>query len=194
MEQLDEHYWEARYQNQTDAWDLGEPSIPLKTYIDELVDRKLDILVPGAGNGHEVAYMHQKGFQQVTMLDLAATPLVHFQKAHPDFPKMHLIQTDFFVHEGRYDLIFEQTFFCAIDRSLRESYVRKMHALLKPGGKLVGLLFGVEMAEGPPFGGSQVEYEKLFSPFFHIRKLAPCYNSIAPRSGRELFMVLERKP
>ncbi|HXH19987.1 MAG TPA: hypothetical protein VNJ07_12995 [Chitinophagales bacterium] len=32
-----------------------------------------------------------------------------------DIPVVRLIHRDFFKHQGRYDLIIEQTFFCAIN-------------------------------------------------------------------------------
>ncbi|WP_420319299.1 hypothetical protein [Ekhidna sp.] len=103
------------------------------------------------------------------------------------------MQEDFFEHRGSYDLILEQTFFCAIDPSLRKSYVRKIQELLRPGGKLVGVLWSVAMNEDqPPFGGSLDEYEKLFDSQFQIITLEPCYNSIKPRKGREAFILLNR--
>jgi methyl halide transferase len=66
----------------------------------------------------------------------------------PAIREEHLLQADFFElntgkgkHLPEFDLIVEQTFFCAIDPSLRKNYFKKVHQLLKPGGKLVGLLF-----------------------------------------------------
>lgn len=41
-------------------------------------------------------------------------------------------------------VLMEQTFFCAINPSLRKDYVAKMHELLAPNGKLVGVLFDKE--------------------------------------------------
>jgi thiopurine S-methyltransferase len=68
-----------------------------------------------------------------------------------------------------------------------------MYDLLVPKGKLVGLLFNFDFsASGPPFGGSQSEYEKLFSPLFKIKSMNLCYNSVAPRSGNELFFIIEK--
>ena len=94
---------------------------------------------------------------------------------------------DFFNHTGQYDLILEQTFFCALDPSLRTNYVQKMSELLKENGKLVGLLFGVQFPNNPPFGGSREEYLSLFSDTFKINLLEPCYNSVKPRQDSELF-------
>jgi thiopurine S-methyltransferase len=74
------------------------------------------------------------------------------------------------------------------------NYVEKMHELLSKDGQLAGVLFDFPLTEkGPPFGGSQQEYEKLFSEKFEIKKLERCYNSIKPREGSELFIWV-RKP
>ncbi|MBX9448501.1 MAG: hypothetical protein KL787_01740 [Taibaiella sp.] len=101
---------------------------------------------------------------------------------------------DFFEHRGNYDLILEQTFFCALPPGLRENYAKKMQQLLNPGGTLAGVLFHIEFEKaGPPFGGHTREYQKLFDPCFHIHKMEPCYNSIAPRDGHEVFIHLIKK-
>ncbi len=104
-----------------------------------------------------------------------------------------MIQKDFFDLNLQFDLILEQTFFCALDIDLRKKYVKKMKDLLKADGKLVGLFFDFELTKsGPPFGGSQEEYKDLFEPYFEILKLEICYNSITPRSGNELFFIFKK--
>jgi len=69
-----------------------------------------------------------------------------------------------------------------------------MHSLLHSGGSIIGVLFNFPLSdEGPPFGGSVSEYKKLFSTKFVIKVLEPCYNSIKPRHGNELFIIFEKK-
>lgn len=188
-EKLSDAYWESRYQKGETGWDIGEISAPLLEFFNSLPDKNLRILIPGCGNGYEAAYLHSKGFTNVFLLDFAESPLLHFQKTNPDFPKDHLLHQDFFEHHGIYDLIVEQTFFCAIDPVLRKKYVLHTSSLLAPNGSLVGLLFDCQFEkEGPPFGGSKTEYERLFQTHFDLEKLEPCRNSISPRSGKELFM------
>lgn len=103
------------------------------------------------------------------------------------------MQADFFTYQGQYDLIIEQTFFCAIQPAMRERYVSKMYELLKPTGRLVGLLFNRVFEKGPPFGGSKTEYEKLFCSAFEYKTFAECYNSVKPRSGSELFINFKKR-
>ena len=79
-----------------------------------------------------------------------------------------IIHQDFFEHKGKYDLVLEQTFFCALDPAKRKDYVEKMYELITPKGKLAGVLFDREFEGGPPFGGRKNEYENLFKTKFKI--------------------------
>lgn len=192
--ELNSHYWENRYLNHETGWNVGKITTPLQTYIDQLEDKTIRILIPGAGNGYEFEYLIQNGFENVFVVDFAATPLENIKKRIPNLDKNRLIHSDFFELEGKYDLIIEQTFFCALEPKLREKYVRKMHSLLNPKGKLVGLLFQFPFTEnGPPFGGSIGEYKNLFEPDFSIKCLATAYNSIKPRVNTELFFIFLTK-
>ena len=187
-----EKYWTQRWQEGRTGWDLGQVSPPLKDYFDTLANKSMRILIPGCGNAHEAAYLHGLGFTNVFLVDIASMPLENFKRQFPDFPEEHLIHGDFFDLQGKFDLIVEQTFFCAIDRNLREYYVQKMRELLNSGGRLVGLLFATEFAaDGPPHGGSEAEYRTLFSKHFADCKILPCHNSIAPRQGNELFIEMK---
>jgi SAM-dependent methyltransferase len=186
---LDHSFWHQRYATGETGWDLGGPSTPLKAYIDRLTDKSLRILIPGGGRAWEAEYAHRRGFANVFVIDLTDAPLHDLLARCPDFPREHFLVGDFFRHEGRYDLILEQTFFCAIDPALRAGYVEHMHRLLKPGGRLVGVLFNDALnADRPPFGGFRADYLPLFQRWFADVSLEPCRNSIAPRAGRELWL------
>ncbi|MGZ4034114.1 MAG: methyltransferase [Bacteroidia bacterium] len=189
-----EEYWTQRYQNNDAAWDLGAPSTPLKEYIDHLENKDLNILIPGAGNAYEAEYLFDKKFKNVTVIDISPEPLKNIQQRLPDFPEKNLILGDFFSHKGSYDLIIEQTFFCALKPSLRSQYVDHMAELLKPNGKLAGVLFTDPInALKPPFGATKEEYTHLFESKFKFKTFEICKNSIKPREGRELFIELIKK-
>ena len=194
MEQLDTDFWEHRYMSKTTGWDLGEISTPIKTYVDQLTDKDISILIPGAGNAHEAQYLHQQGFKHVYVNDITTSALENLKNRVPSFPKEQLLHANFFDLNQTFDLIIEQTFFCAIHPALRPDYAKQAHRLLKKQGKLVGLLFSVPLNDNhPPFGGHQEEYQNYFEPYFNIKTMAPCYNSVESRKGRELFIQLLKK-
>ena len=188
---IDRNYWQQRYQLQQTGWDAGTITTPVKAYLDQLDNKLIKILIPGCGNAHEAAYLWEQGYKNVYLLDYAAAPLNNFHEQFPEFPKSQLINLDFFELNDKFDLILEQTFFCALDPQLRPSYVEKMQQLLKPNGKLIGVLFNSEFEQqGPPFGGTKSEYQELLEEYFDIVIMEECYNSILPRMGNELFVVL----
>jgi len=191
---LTKPYWDNRYEEKTDRWDLGEVSTPIKTYVDQLGNKEMSILVPGAGNSHETEYLHQKGFDNVIALDISFKAIANFKERVPTFPVKHIVNQDFFDLCGFFDLIIEQTFFCAIDKKMRPAYAKKMAELLNEGGKLVGLLFDVPLYEDhPPFGGSVEEYKTYLEPYFNIEIMDRCYNSHETRAGREVWIKMIKK-
>ena len=192
--ELNEHFWNSRYIENNTPWDIGGPSPALIRYFEGLKDKRLELLIPGGGYAHEATYLCEKGFQNVHICDWSKQAARSYLKKNPGFPKNQFIVKDFFKINQRFDLIVEQTFFCALDPHLRPLYVSKMANILKPGGKLVGLLFASEFEkEGPPFGGTKDEYISLFKDFFDIIEMDSCLYSIAPRMGNELFVEMEVK-
>ena len=57
---LSSEYWNTRYVENDFGWDAGEITTPLKTYFDQLKDKSLKILIPGAGNSYEAEYLFNK--------------------------------------------------------------------------------------------------------------------------------------
>ncbi len=185
---MDSEFWNNRYKNNSTGWDLGQVSPPLKDYFDQLESKHLEICIPGCGFGHEALYLHENGFQNVTVLDLVPAALKPIEHT-----SIKGIVADFFDHHGQYDIIIEQTFFCAIIPQRRDELVKKVHQLLKPNGKWVGVLFNRDFEGGPPFGGSIAEYQERLAPYFHLNVMEPCYNSIAPRAGSEVFFIATKR-
>ena len=191
---LDSNSWNQRYLSKNTGWDIGYVSTPLKEYFDQLKNKNLRILIPGCGNSHEAEYLFSIGFKNVYVLDFSKKAINNFSSRVPRFPKDNLLCEDFFNISGNYDLIIEQTFFCAINKSKRFEYVNKIHSLLNKNGRLVGLLFNGPMNDDhPPFGGSIAEYKKLFSSLFDLKIIQSSKNSISSRNGKELFINFSLK-
>ena len=188
-----EEYWSERYESGNIPWDAGSVTTPIKDYADQLTDKELRILIPGAGSGYEAEYFWEQGFKNVDVIDLSILPLRGLKNRCPDFPSQQLIQGDFFTHQGQYDRIIEQTFFCALHPTQRVAYIEKVRALLAPGGSLVGVLFDDPLfTDHPPYGGNEAEYRRLFFPRFEEHVFERCYNSIPPRANREFFIHARR--
>ncbi|WP_422090097.1 methyltransferase domain-containing protein [Tenacibaculum ovolyticum] len=186
---LSKDFWENKYKANKTGWDLGEVSPPLKAYFDQLEDKELKILIPGGGNSYEAEYLFNKGFKNVFIVDLSETALENIQKRVPSFPNSQLILGNFFDLDTTFDLVIEQTFFCALNPDLRKKYAQKMNAILKENGKLVGLLFNAKLNEDhPPFGGDKEEYITYFKPYFTFNVFEKCYNSYHNRQEMELFI------
>lgn len=194
MIELNKEFWNNRYKEGATGWDIGYVSTPIKEFIDQIESKSCKILIPGAGNSYEAEYLFNSGFKNVWVLDIAREAIQNFKKRVPGLPQDQILEENFFDHQGTYDLIIEQTFFCALNPKLREEYCLHMNNLLKTNGKLVGVLFNQYFDQNkPPFGGKLGDYKPIFEKFLDLKKMEICYNSIPPRSGKELFFVAQKR-
>jgi methyl halide transferase len=189
---LNDSYWSNRYAIGTATWDLKVVSPPIKAYIDQLINKDITILIAGCGNAHEAAYLLQQGFTNITLVDVSEVLVLQLQQTFKNTP-VTIYHKNIFNFTGQFDLILEQTLFCAIEPYLRVQYINTMHQLLAPKGKLVGVLFNKHFEkQGPPFGGTSAEYIPLFKTKFNLLVFNECYNSVNSRVGTELFIIIEK--
>lgn len=189
---IGQSYWDSQYKSHTTGWDLGVVSPPIKSYFEKFENKNLAILIPGCGNTYEAEFLLQQGFINVTVIDIAPTLVETLQEKFKNNSSIKIVLGDFFDHQGKYDVIVEQTFFCALPPTMRQRYVSKMHSLLNSNGLLVGLLFNRSFEKSPPFGGSKTEYEHLFAKAFTFLKLENCLNSATPRANSELWIEFKK--
>ncbi|MEP0480678.1 MAG: SAM-dependent methyltransferase, partial [Nonlabens sp.] len=150
--------------------------------------------IPGAGNSYEAIYLIESGFTNVTVLDIASQPLESIKKQFELNNNIKTVQNDFFQHTGKYDLILEQTFFCALEPRFRESYIEKSHDLLTENGHVKGVLFDFDSQRTePPYTGNKEEYIKLFENKFDIIEMNRCLTSEDSRKGKELLINMKKK-
>lgn len=189
---LDQNYWDAQYKIKSTGWDLGQIAPPIQNFIGTIENKNCRILIPGCGNTYEAEHLLEKGFTNITVIDIAPTLVTLLQQKFANNCNIKIVLGDFFEHQGEYDIIIEQTFFCALPPFMRQKYVWKMHQLLAKEGKVAGLLFNRTFEASPPFGGSQKEYELLFKIAFHFTKLEVAKNSVTPRANSELFFEFKK--
>jgi len=190
--------WESCYVEGHTPWDKGIPSPPLTAWVGKYRPEG-KALVPGCGIGHDVVMLAQAGMD-AHGVDIATTAVQRAQATHPDHAaRFHL--GDLFAlsqWQASFDYVFEHTCLCALPPSMRQDYVRAVHALLKPGGLLVGVWFinpDMEPEEsGPPFGLPVPELDQLFfsSEWTVIEDYVP-ESAYEGRAGRERVRVLRKQ-
>ena len=193
---LNQTYWNNRYKNNLTGWDIGMVSPAIKFWFKKQKNKDLKILIPGSGFGHEVAYAHKNGFYNTYYLDISELVVKNFRTKYPNIPNDNIILSDFFSLKKTnfFDVIIEQTFFCALPLSSRSLYVEKTHDLLNESGLLIGLLFNMTFeSDEPPFGGNTKLYKKLFEDKYHCLKMGVSDKSISQRLGSELWMEMKKK-
>lgn len=191
---LNKNYWNERWKNEETGWDIGYASPPIEDYLSQYENKNAKILIPGCGNAHEAEFLPEKGFKDVTILDISDFVVNTLKERFKNHPEIKVVCEDFFKHDGKYDLMIEQTFFCAIPTAMRNDYAKKSAELLNENGRIIGVMFNkLFEKQGPPFGGTFDEYQMVFKDNFEIEKMEDCYNSIPQRLGNEFFITLKRK-
>ncbi|KAK5992406.1 putative thiol methyltransferase 2 [Cladobotryum mycophilum] len=145
-------------------------------------------LVPGCGAGHDVLLLSSLGYdafgldyshlavQRATENEKLSNEAGRYEPVEEGLEKGRVtwLTGDFFVDEwtsgadtdasGKFDLIFDYTFLCALQPELRPKWAKRMSQLLAPGGHLICLEFptGKPLSErGPPWGLWPEVYEAL---------------------------------
>ncbi len=193
MQDASKDFWNSRWETGQTGWDIGAPAPAFTTYFSDFSQKNAAILIPGCGSGHEAEFLLSIGFTNITVIDIAPKAVAILNEKFRSNPNITILCNDFFQHEGSYDYIVEQTFFCAIDPDLREAYAQQTHELLRPNGKIIAILFDRSFEGGPPYGGSKEEYIQLFTTKFNILSLESNQLSIPQRMGSELFGIFEKK-
>jgi SAM-dependent methyltransferase len=98
-------------------------------------------------------------------------------------------------HDATYDLLFEQTCYCAIEPARRDEYAALAARLVAPGGTMLFVVYPAgEHPGGPPFAIDPAEIGPRFDGRFELLELrAPARPSKPARAGKEMFAVLRRR-
>jgi cyclopropane fatty-acyl-phospholipid synthase-like methyltransferase len=190
--------WQKHYDENDLAWDLGEVANPFVRLWEDNALQPGSLIVPGCGQGHEVIYFAERGFQ-VTGVDFASGAVGLLQK---NLKSRNLngkiLHQNFFeldeTHNQTYDSMLEQTFFCAIHKDQRSAYVDTVSRILKPGGLLFGLFYETGEEGGPPFNTTETDIQNYFAEAFDIERLEKCSFSSEKRKDKEWLTILRKKP
>ena len=109
----------------------------------------------------------------VELSEIAAETARNYISSLPDEIRPH--QDNYTIRQGsffdlnseeKFDFVYDYTFLCALNPSIRSDWAKKMSELIKPGGELLTLMFPIRELESdiPPFKVSLQLYRDLLEP------------------------------
>ena len=189
-------FWSERYKNQETGWDLNREAPALAEFLPRLKLSRQRIAVLGCGAGHDAAFLAKQG-HTVTGFDFSNEAISRAVERYGSIEGLQFQKADVFAlpesMNGRFDLIFEHTCYCAVTPERRSELVNVWRRLLTPRGHVLGIFFVMEKPAGPPFGGSEWEIRQRLKAHFDFLYWLPVRNPAEGRGGRELLMYAERR-
>ncbi len=190
-------FWDRRYQEGSDGWELGQPAPPLQEFLTRhplAPQPPGQVLVPGCGRGHEARLLAGQGFA-VVGLDFSAEAITAArQVAAPPGAHLRWLQADLFDRQaltsaglGPASLqgVVEHTCFCAIEPEQRPAYLQTVVELLAPGGWLLALFWCHGRPGGPPYGSDAAELARALAQTGLVPALwQPARNSAMGRQSQ----------
>jgi SAM-dependent methyltransferase len=156
--------WEERFREGTTRWERPALHPAFVDWQESGVLAPCRILVPGAGRSTEPQALAEAGFD-VTVVDAAPTA-VATQKARLE--RVHMTSrvelADLLIWQpaAPFDAVYDQTCLCALPPALWPDYAARLHAWLRPGGRLFILFMQTGKEGGPPFHCDMAAMHMLF--------------------------------
>jgi SAM-dependent methyltransferase len=197
----DREFWSEHYRAWEDdgakpGWDLGGPATPLKDILPQLKLNRSRIAVVGSGAGHDAAYLAQQG-HIVVGIDISPEAVAHARGLYEDVRDLEFICADVLTPsrmlDNRFDLVFEHTFYTAVDPTLRSKVAEAYKRLLAEKGHLLGIFFTCNQGSAPPFGATEWEIRERLKKSFNMLYWTRWKKSIPRRLGKELVVYAQKK-
>jgi len=203
-ERAEANGWNDRYVEGRTGWDLGAAPPALLREIRAAMDRhtergggrRLRVLVPGCGRGHDALAWARAGAEVVGM-DFArlavkdATALAEREGLPVRYVEANVLELDA-AFVAAFDLVWEQTCFCAIPLESRRGYAIAMSEALDQEGELLGLFWNHGNEGGPPFDVTPDHVLEAFAGVLEERDRYAVSDSVPARTP-EFVMRLGRR-
>ncbi|KAL2455528.1 putative thiol methyltransferase 1 [Forsythia ovata] len=143
--------WDKCWEQGLTPWDLGQHTPVLVHLCNSGALPKGRTLIPGCGSGYDVMAIacSERYVVGVDISDIAIKKAKELSSGSPNAEHFTFLKTDFFTwHPAElFDLIFDYTFFCAIEPDLRSIWASKIREFLKPDGELITLIYPIDNHE-----------------------------------------------
>ncbi len=192
-------FWNDKYLNNETTWDMKTPTPVFENLLDEQqFVNPGKILIAGSGKGYDAVLAAQKGYD-VYAVDFSVEA-IKFSKelAEKENVKVNFLHDDIFnldtIYKNYFDYVYDYVTYCSILPERRKDYAEKISGIIKPGGKLIALLFPIEDRKGgPPYAVDIQEFYDLFSKHLQLKFSSREIKTIKPRRGREILQIYLKK-
>lgn len=201
-------FWDERYAAQFTPWEVAGLPATFEVLAMSVLSGLLEgqgphprrVLVPGCGNGHEMAWLLAQGADALGV-DLSPAAVALARQRLPDPQAAERIQqADFFALDAApFDWIYERAFVAALPSALWPRWAAQCARLTRPGALLAGYFFldpsPPAARRGPPFVASLDELDLMLGlAFRRLRVIAIDPTLSAPVfAGREHWVVWRRQ-
>lgn len=157
--------WDTRFRDDDAPWERRQLHPAAAHWLESgVLAPGLTVIVPGCGRAPEVVTFARAGLDVIAG-DVSPTALAwQREQLEAAGAEAELVEGDILAWRpgAPADLVYEQTFLCAIPPRLRMDYERAVHAWLKPGGRLLALFMQKQKRGGPPYGCALEAMHDLF--------------------------------
>lgn len=189
--------WRRCWEQGVTPWDLGEPTPAVVKLVQSGTLPAGSVLVPGCGGGYDAVALSGGG-RSVVGLDVCDAVIQRARQRSSASPDVAFTHADFFTWAPPepFHLIFDYTFFCALDPSLRPAWAARMDELLRPDGELITLMYlPQDQDSGPPYNTTVLDYEEVLNPLgFVIESIEDNDVAVEPRKGLEKIARWKKMP
>jgi SAM-dependent methyltransferase len=191
-------FWNGKYSDGHTPWDLGRVSRPVELLLEAAFPQQGRVFIPGSGRGYEALHLAGQGYA-VTAVDYADEAVTYLSdEARRQGLDIDVRKQDIFdlppEFDAAFDVLLEQTCFCAINPKDRAAYEAMAHRVLKPGGRLLGVFMEVPFDNGPPFNCPADVVQAFFPEArWHLDAQTPVEPQEPMRPGPEYLLCYTRK-
>ena len=189
---LNPRFWDERFAKSFTPWDRGGVPQALRDFV-ACSPHPLVTLIPGCGSAYELVFLCAAGWDALA-IDFAPGAVARAKGLAGEWAG-RVVEADFFAWQPPrpLELIYECAFLCALPPALRRQVAARWAELLAPGGRLAGFFFFDQTVKGPPFGIDREGLAALLAPYFDCVEDGPVADSIPVFSGKERWMVWQRR-
>ncbi len=199
MARLDIDFWQQRYLTGNTPWDDGQHDPELVAWLDRgaLGPADAPVGVPGCGSGRDLVLLAERGIEALGIdITPMALELARQRLAAAGWPA-RLFEADVLAWTPPRPLgaIIERTCLCALHPDFWVRYADRLHAWLRPGGRLLAQFEQIPrdgaargLLQGPPF---HCDINAMHAVFPGDRWAWPAAPHPRDAAGQHLSVVLQ---